>query len=162
MEALTDQDEFVILYLTDKIREAFAAEDAVKLAKGLETILSWLTHKQHKSFETIYKTVLLINLRFLKFKVASEVSESNGDFDIRVTIPGGKVFVIEFKFEEIKADLINAGNYDKETPLAKALSRSKDQIEARGYARRYALEGVPYRKVAVGIAGRTDVRVEFY
>jgi hypothetical protein len=171
---LTEKNSLAVQQLTAEIRSAFEGCDQARLADGFRKLLLWLPHQLHVPLEHYYHSVLFSTLKALNFKVESEVSESEGDLDLKVELPGNEVFIIEFKYG--KPEL----NFDQTEPkpsqqekekltaetrqktLSTLVKKARDQIEARRYADRFVSEGKNVHKVAVGIVGRTDVAVEIY
>jgi hypothetical protein len=131
----------------------------------------------HIPLEYYYHTIFHCILKAFSIKVKSEVSESGGILDLKVTFPGNRIFVIEFKYKkidetekidkieeekpkEIKGKKVSKASIQK--LLTEAIKEAKEQIESRGYDEKYISEGKEVHKVAIAIVGRTEVAVEIY
>jgi hypothetical protein len=102
IKALTGQQEPVITRLAAEIRSAFETLDTLKLAKGFRQILQWIPWQIHVPLEHYYHSIIYAVLKSFNFMVSSEVSESEGIFDLLITMPGNWAFVTEFKYEKFK------------------------------------------------------------
>jgi hypothetical protein len=168
VKALTGQDGITISKLTNEIKLALEHLDATKLAEAFKSILLGIPYRIHVSHEHYYHSIFLASLKCLNYKVDSEVSEANGIMDLRLDLPGNRVFVIEFKYKKFKNDaddktyneaLVNEADEVKKL-LKETINLGFFQIENKGYAEKYLYEGKEVHKVAVGIVGRTEVAVQ--
>jgi hypothetical protein len=163
---LTGQNESSITDLTEKIRKALETFDSAALGAAFSRILRWVSHQEQPALERFHHALIFSVLKALHFKVASEVSEAEGMFDFLIHVPPGTVFIAEFKYEKLA---IEPGEKNEEKNeikrrklLTKALNDAKTQIKNRRYEARYSDEYPVVKKLAVGIAGKTDVVAEIY
>jgi hypothetical protein len=174
---LTSRKEREIHEVSGIFRKALEGFDMGGVTRALRTILLWLPHQLHEPLEHYYHAIIFSVLRSFNFNVRAEVSESHGDMDLLLVLPGGQAFVIEFKYEKflpessIGEDGFQASVAARERNEAKiadvsgqelaqrAAKRALAQIKGKGYAERYLQEGRAVKMVGVGIAGRTDVAV---
>jgi hypothetical protein len=130
------------------IRKALDAGDTSALAEGLSGLYASIPYQLHLPAEAFYHVVFLATMQFLGFRVLGEVSVAGGRADGVIERPGNMVWVLEFKYV---AD---------EGALDDAIVQALDQIEERGYARRYMGSNKTVVKAAVCVSGRGAVRVE--
>ncbi|MDR0355890.1 MAG: ATP-binding protein, partial [Deltaproteobacteria bacterium] len=160
---LTGQDdENVITELAAKIRAALGSFDSVALGAAFSQILKWISHQEQPALEGFHHALLFAVLKALHFKVVSEVSESEGRFDLLLLSTPGTAFIGEFKYEKFAPKPGEDNEPKRQELLATALDRAKKQIEYRRYDGRYRDEHPVVKRLAVGIVGKSDVLVEIY
>jgi hypothetical protein len=130
------------------IRRALDAGDTFALAEGLSGLYASIPHQLPLPAEAFYHAVFLATMQFLGLRVLGEVSVAGGRADGVIERPNGTAWVLEFKYTA------------EEGALDAAVAEALDQIEERGYARRYAGTSWVVVKAAVCVAGRGTVRVE--
>ncbi|MDR1310112.1 MAG: ATP-binding protein [Deltaproteobacteria bacterium] len=172
MNALTNKTNKNIDELAKDINQALHNVDNMLLTKCFTTILDWFPYEIHVPLEYYYHSIIHCVLKVLKYKIESDVSQSGGRIDMVLEYSSKCVFVMEFKFESLvhKKTVANADGTEEvktitvspEVLLPKLLKDAKNQIEAKNYSRKYENEFETVHKVAVGIAGRTNIAVEIY
>ena len=91
----------------------------------------------------------------LGFNIAAEVSVSCGRMDAVLELDD-KVYVIEFKF--VKCDK-NASDGEKAKLVDKALKEGMNQIDGRGYHKKYIGSGKTIYKATFAFLGRDNIEM---
>jgi hypothetical protein len=95
---LTDQQSESISDLAAKTRAALESFDSVALGECFSRILAWVPHELQPALENYNHALIFSVLKALHFKVESEVSGTEGRFDLQITMPNDNVFIAEFKY----------------------------------------------------------------
>jgi hypothetical protein len=162
LTAMAGQEESHILELAADIKTALLAFDEAAVAKHLETILRWVPHQEQKALEGYHHALIYSVLKALHFKVRSEVSVSEGVFDLFIEIPNSVAFIVEIKFEKLTVKKEEATEEDIKTLLNKAVERAVEQISLKKYAAGFDREYPVVKKMAVGIVERAYVLAKIY
>jgi hypothetical protein len=95
-------------------------------------------------------------MQFLGFRVTPEAAVAGGEIDGTIDTATGRSYVIEMKYAKAAT---GAPSEAISQALTAATTKAVAQIDARGYADRYAGTGRKVYKVGVAVAGRGVVRV---
>jgi hypothetical protein len=162
LDFLTDQQGESIRDLSAQIAAALANFDSGELAKAFGVILRWVTHQQRRVGESFQHALIFVVLRAMGFDVVSEVSGSEGTFDVLIKAPSGTIFVCEFKHEKFEKEPDETNEEVRKKLLDKALGRAKEQIANRRYDAEYEDKCKAVKRLAVGFVGNSDVIAEIY
>jgi hypothetical protein len=162
VKALTGRKEPHILKLAAELKTALLAFDEVAVAKRLETILRWVPHQEQKALEGYHHALIYSVLKALHFKVKSEVSVSEGVFDLFIEIPKKAIFIVEIKFKKIPGKKDLATEEDVKKLLDQAVKEAVAQIKLKEYDAGFDQEYPAVKKMAVGIVERAYVLTKIY
>jgi hypothetical protein len=162
VKAMTGQEESHILDLAADIKTALLAFDEVTVAKRLETILRWIPYQEQKALEGYHHALIYSVLKALHFKVKSEVSVSEGVFDLFIEIPKKTIFIVEIKFKKIPGEKDLATEEDIKKLLDQAVADAVDQIKLKKYDAGFDQEYPVVKKMAVGVVERAYVLAKIY
>jgi hypothetical protein len=162
LRSLTGQKVKTITDLTATIKAALKHFDSDALGAAFSQILRWVPYQEQPALEGYHHALLLVALKSLHFDVSTEVSESEGRFDILIPGRAGTVFIGEFKYEKFTPEPNKDNEAERRKLMERALNRAKEQIEFRRYDARYRDEYPVVKRLAVGIVGKSDVLLEIY
>jgi hypothetical protein len=167
------------------IRSALSQTEARALEEAFHNLLSLIPFVMHSSYEGYYQTVFFLALNSINQSVILEKSTGDGVIDAIVKLPGGDIFIIEFKYLEVKDEedeskkrankSQNKNQVEKKrakkeisadelkTKLIGLAKEALAQISSKNYADMYLVTTRTYKvfKTAIAIAGRTNVKVLF-
>jgi hypothetical protein len=105
LKFLLGQDDYsIITLLSEKIRKALEDFDSRVLTNCFRDILIWISHSALKASEGGGPQAIIYSvLKALRFKVTSEVTESEGMMDLLITTTRDTVFICEFKYEKLES-----------------------------------------------------------
>jgi hypothetical protein len=179
--ASEETDPFGNAFITG-IRKALDAGEPEGIEDGLRGLYASIPYQLHLKAEAFYQVVFLATMQFLGFRVLGEISTAEGRMDGNIERPNGMTYVIEFKYKKLAdagngaddpqraADAGNGGADGQQKSDARSdetvsallddgIREAFSQIDARGYADRYAGTRRKVFKVAVCVVGRGNVRV---
>ena len=129
--------------------------DLPKALDALRALFASIPYSLHVDLEAYYHSIFYAVMNVLGFRMDSEVAVSKGRVDAVLEL-GDKVYVMEFKYEKCPQD---AGDETKRKLFEAALKDGMEQINARGYHKKYAASGKAVYRVAFVFLGRDDIEM---
>ncbi|MDR1038727.1 MAG: ATP-binding protein [Deltaproteobacteria bacterium] len=162
----SDADKSGIVKRYIDFANAFRACDAEKTSELMSYIYADIAHQTTEHTESFYASHLVPALYYINGVTISQDSSGGGDADCVVLTLEGKIFVIEVKYQTYgngKVRPVPADANDKKLKrlLDNGVRLAFRQIFRRGYALRFRGRGKEVIAVAVSVAGRIGVKIEF-
>jgi len=137
-----------------KIKQSLDAGDLQGMLDILKSLFASIPHQLHICAEAYYHSIFYAIMSLLGFDADAEVSVSGGRIDATLELDD-KVYVMEFKYVCCPR---GATPEAKQGFFEKALDEGMAQMEAKGYAGKYAGCGKKVYQVAFAFLGRDDIR----
>jgi hypothetical protein len=137
---------------------ALTAENAMKVAKIFEDLLSGVTYHQHMAEEKYYHSLIHVALSAAGLNVTSESAGATGRCDMVLRLPGDAITVVEIKYckrPEVETDA------DGERKLDDGVKAALKAIVEKDYAGPFWLTAKKLIGLGLAIYDRTKVRAEF-
>jgi hypothetical protein len=155
-EALTYASETSAYSAWLKMRTALENGSPEELGDVLAGLFASIPYQLHIPEEAYYHSLFLAVMIQLGFSFQGETSVAGGRADGILEMSNGRVYVMEMKYKKCRPD---AGEKEKQSLLDGAIQDAMAQILDRGYADPFKGSGKTIFRVAVAVAGRSDVRV---
>ena len=121
----------------------------------LRSLFASIPYQLHVKEEAYYHSIFYAALTLLGFDMDVEVSTSRGRVDAVLEL-GGKVYVMEFKYEKCPAD---AADDEKKKLFRTVLDDTIKQINDRGYCDKFIGSGKEIYKAAFAFLGRDEIEM---
>jgi hypothetical protein len=149
--------------LRTDVADALANFDSAELTRTFGVILGWTSHQQWARVrESFQHAQLFVALKALSFDVVSEVSSSEGIFDVLIKTPPKTAFICEFKHLKFENKTGEKDEVVRKKLLTKALDLAKEQMATRRYGAEWRDGFHVVKSLAVGFVGNSDVVAEIY
>ena len=134
-----------------KMLSALKDGEPEKLEGILCGLFASIPYEIHVDTEAYYQSLFYCVMQLIGFNISAEVSTSHGRADGILELPR-TVYVMEFKYKK---------GEETDEALHETAAKAMEQINQRGYANRYSGSAKEVIKIAVGVVGRSGVRVIF-
>ena len=155
LSGLTESGDVLTGITGREIKIALNKGDMQKMLEMLRGLFASIPYELHISKEAYYHTVFYAVMLVLGFEVAAEVSTSRGRVDAVLEL-SDKVYVIEFKYENIAGD---ATEEEKQAVYNKTLDTAMAQIKDKGYHEKYIGLGKTIHLAAFAFLGRDEIEM---
>ena len=137
------------------MKEALRTGNLQGMLVTLRSLFASIPYELHIGKEAYYHSIFYAIMNVLGFDMDAEASVSGGRVDAVLEL-GDKVYVMEFKYMDCPLDTAPS---DKQKLFEQALESGMQQIESRGYAKKYAGSGKIIHKAAFAFLGRDDIEM---
>jgi hypothetical protein len=138
------------------LKEALAKGELSSMLNTMKALFASIPYQLHISHEHYYHSIFYCLMNLLGFDIDSEVSVAGGRVDAVLEL-ADKVYVMEFKYQTCAA---NTSPSDKQKLFEKALREGMQQIEDRGYYKKYLGSGKMIYQAAFAFLGRDDIEMK--
>ena len=135
--------------------DALRDGDTSKMLETLRGLFASIPFNLHIDKEAYYHSIFYAIMNVLGFKIDAEAATSKGRIDAALETDD-KVYVFEFKFVSCPPD---ASSDEKRKLFDKSLKEGMDQINSRGYHKKYSGSGKTIFKAAFAFLGRDDIEM---
>ncbi|MCL1816388.1 MAG: ATP-binding protein [Clostridiales bacterium] len=138
-----------------RLKEALAKGELSSMLSTMKALFASIPYQLHISHEYYYHSIFYCLMNLLGFDIDSEVSVAGGRVDAVLEL-ADKVYVMEFKYRNCKPD---ASDEIKNKLFETALREGMQQIEERGYHKKYLGSGKTIYQAAFAFLGRDDIEM---
>jgi len=138
-----------------RIRESLKNGDLREMLVILKSLFASIPYQLHVNSEAYYHSIFYAIMTVLGFDINAEISVSGGRIDATLEFDD-KVYILEFKYKSCPVD---ASVDEKRELFEKALDKGIDQIESRGYAKKYESSGKKIYQAVFVFIGRDDIEL---
>jgi len=139
-----------------QMKESLRTGDLQNMLATLRSLFASIPYELHISKEAYYHSIFYAIINLLGFSIDAEASVSGGRVDAVLEFED-KVYIMEFKYVDCAPGTPES---DKRKLFDKALQEGLNQIESRGYAKKYAASGKEIIKAAFAFLGRDDIELK--
>ena len=129
--------------------------DLPKALGALRSLFASIPYNLHVDLEAYYHSIFYAVMSVLGFRMDAEVAVSKGRVDAVLELVD-KVYVMEFKYERCPPD---ASDEHKRKLFEAALIDGMEQINGRGYHKKYEGSGKAVYRAAFAFLGRDDIEM---
>jgi hypothetical protein len=153
---LTEKDATFADKAYRQIHEALQTGNLHKMLDMLRALFASIPYQLHLDREAYYHSIFYAIMSVLGFDMDAEVSVSKGRIDAVLEL-SDKVYIIEFKYKDCPPD----ASYElKQKLFNTALTEGINQINERGYKKKYIANGKTIYQAAFAFLGRDDIEVK--
>lgn len=157
ISSLTEAGDTTTRNLCDELNEAFKHGDMEKAVSALQRLFSSIPYQLHVKAEAYYHSIIYAIMCFTGLNITSEVSVSGGRVDAVLEYTD-RVYVMEFKYADCPKDV---STDEKRRLFDKALGDGIEQIENKGYYKKYLGGNRIIYKTAFAFLGRDDIEMKY-
>jgi hypothetical protein len=157
LASLTEKDDIQIGQVRSEIFASLNAGDLQKLLCVLRSLFASIPYRLHVDREAYYHSIFYAVMTVLGFDMKAEVSVSYGSIDAVLELDD-HVYVMEFKYRDCTVD--DASLENKQKLFDKALTEGMDQINKKGYHKKYMESGKALYLAAFAFLGRDDIQMK--
>jgi hypothetical protein len=137
------------------IERALKNNDLAQLLDTLRGLYASIPYEIHINREAYYHSIFYAVMNVLGFDIDAEVSVAKGRIDAVLELEN-TVYIMEFKYKECPPE---AGAEEKGEIFNAALSEGIEQIQDRGYHKKYMGSGKAVYLVAFAFLGRGEIEM---
>jgi hypothetical protein len=138
-----------------QIYKALQSGDLQQTRDMLRGLFASIPYQLHVDMEAYYHSLFYAVMTVLGFDMDVEVSVSRGRVDAVLELRD-KVYVMEFKYEKCPP---NTSSDDKQKLFDAALTKGMEQINEKGYHKKYIGSGKTIYLAAFAFLGRDDIEM---
>jgi hypothetical protein len=137
------------------INEALQTGDLQKMLGMLRRLFASIPYQLHVDREAYYHSIFYAVMSVLGFDMDVEVSVSKGRVDAVLEL-ADKVYVMEFKYKDCPPE---TSAEVKQKLFEAALASGMDQINEKGYSKKYIGSGKTIYQAVFAFLGRDDIEM---
>ena len=139
-----------------RIKESLDKGDLRSMLETMKGLFASIPYHLHIGHEAYYHSIFYAIMNLLGFELNAEVSVSGGRVDGVLELED-KVYVMEFKYMDCPGD---ADPETKQKLFETALNKGIEQIENRGYCKKFIGSGKAIYQTAFAFLGRDDIEMK--
>ena len=155
LSALTENDDIHAGWARMDMTEALKAGNLEKMLEIMRGLFAAIPYNLHIEREAYYHSIFYAIMNVLGLEMDVEASVSKGRVDAVIELED-KVYVMEFKYKKCDPD---ASGEEKRKLSDAMLKEAMDQINERGYHKKYIGSGKNIYKAAFAFLGRDDIEM---
>jgi hypothetical protein len=156
LSALTESDDLRVGQARKTILGALYEGAPDKMLAMLRSLFASIPYQLHVDLEAYYHSIFYAVMNILGLDLDVEVSVSKGRIDAVIELTD-KIYVMEFKYKNCQPE---TSPINKQKLFEVALSEGMEQINEKGYHKKYIGSGKTIYLAAFAFLGRDDIEMK--